>query len=325
MNKVLISKEVPRIAYELLAAEGFQVETLKNDVSLASLTETELAGVEGIITMLSDAINEDFLKKTNALKVVTNFAVGFNNLDISALQKRKILIGNTPEVLTEATAELAVSLLLMSNRNLYQASKSVYEGAWSGFHPLEFLGPTLFRKKIGIFGFGRIGKKISEILHYGFQCPIAILDRGEEKNLDAKKNIHFPLMVLDESEFLSSIDALIIIAPLTSETKHWLNKKRLKLLKPDISIVNVARGDLVEENDIIEFLKNSPSARFATDVMSVEPLPLQHEFMRLKNITLLPHIGSASIEARNEMAKICAKNIIMGIKQGKIFRGPMLK
>lgn len=324
MNKVLISKEIPELASTLLKNSGLCPITLKSDVSLASLSIHELKDVVGIISMLTDPINEDFLQKVPQLKVISNYAVGINNLDLAALKKRKILVGNTPEVLTEATAELTVGLLIMSMRNLYHASHSVYNGDWKGFDPLGFLGPTLFRRKVAIMGFGRIGKKVGEILHFGFQNSISILCRGDEKNQEARKNLNYPIHILTEEDFLKNLEVLILNSPLTDSTKHWLNETRLKKLNPSVTIINTGRGDLVEEKSLVHFLKENPHARYATDVMSIEPLPTEHEFTKLQNVTLLPHIGSASIEARTEMATICAKNIILGINEQKVFKGPVL-
>lgn len=324
MNKVLISKEIPEVATTLIKNSGLCPETLKSDVSLASLSAFDLKEVVGIISMLTDPITDEFLQKTPHLKVISNYAVGINNLDLISLKKRNILVGNTPEVLTEATAELTVGLLLMSMRNLYPASLSVYNGVWKGFDPLEFLGPTLFRKKVGIMGFGRIGKKVGEILHFGFQNSISILSRDNDKNQEARINLNYPIHILSEDEFLKNLDVLILNSPLTESTKYWLNEERLKKLNPQVTIINTGRGDLVEEKSLLSFLKKNPDARFGTDVMSVEPLPTNHEFTKLKNVTLLPHIGSASIEARTEMAIICAKNIIMGINEQKVFKGPVL-
>lgn len=323
MSKVLISKNIPAIANELLKKAGFTPETLNSDVSLSSLDPLQLQEVVGIISMLADPIDDQFLEKTPQLKVISNYAVGFNNLDLVALQKRNILVGNTPEVLTEATAELTVGLLLMSMRNLTLANRAVYDGSWQGFRPLDFLGPTLFRKKVGIMGFGRIGKKVGEILHFGFQNPISIINRGDEKNQQATRDINYPLHIFNEDEFLKDLDILILNSPLNESTHNWLNENRLQKLKTTATIINTGRGDLVDEEALVRFLKKHPDLRYGTDVMKVEPLPTTHEFTRLANVTLLPHIGSASIEAREAMAVICAKNIIMGINEGRVFKGPL--
>lgn len=322
MNKVLISKEIPTKGMELLKAHGLEVVVLDPTVSLAHLNKSNLEGVVGIISMLSDSINEDFLAKAADLKVITNFAVGINNLDISALKKKGILIGNTPEVLTEATAELTIGLLIMSMRNLYSASNSVYNGQWHGFNPLEFLGPTLFRKNVSILGFGRIGKKVGEILYSGFGNTIAVLDRSEKKNDELKNQINYPINIETEDDFLKKCDVLILTAPLTNETEHWLNQSRLGKLKKTVTIVNTGRGNLVHEPALITFLETHEKVRYATDVMGTEPLPIDHPLAKLHNVTMLPHIGSATFEAREEMSLICAKNIIMGLSEKVVFKGP---
>ncbi len=317
MNKVLISKEIPPIGIEMLKASMFSPTILESNVSLSRLNKNQLDGVVGIITMLSDTIDEHFLAQAKDLKVVSNYAVGVNNLDLHALKKRNILVGNTPDVLTEATAELTVALLLTSTRNLHAASSSLYTGSWQGFHPMEFLGPTLFNKQVSIFGFGRIGKKVGEILHYGFGNKISVIDRNS-----VIKNESYPFSTLNEEDFLKNADILILNAPLTNETKYWLNSSRLKLLKNNITIVNTGRGDLIIEEDLINFLNQNPNSRYATDVLSTEPIAIDHEFIKMPNVTLLPHIGSATFEARNEMSQICAKNIIMALNEGKVFKGP---
>lgn len=324
MHNVLISKEIPAIAKELLSSSGLKVKTLDSGVSLTSLKREELTDVHGIISLLTDVINEDFLNKCPNLKVISNYAVGINNLDLDELKKRSILVGNTPEVLTEATAELTVALILMTNRNLFSASSSVYQGTWRGFSPLEFLGPNLFRKNVSIMGFGRIGKKVGEILNRGFQCNIQTISRGNEWDGKAKISIDYPVQFLCENDFLKTADIIVLTAPLNHETKFWLNETRLKKLKDSVTIINTGRGDLVEEANLIDFLINHQYARFGTDVMSIEPLDMGHPFLSLKNATLLPHIGSATFEARSQMAEICAQNIILGLTENRVLKGPNL-
>lgn len=329
MHKVLISKEIPAIAENLLKNEGYRVITLNSDVSLTpvnnSYLKKELADTDAIISLLSDQIDHNFLVHAPHLKVISNFAVGVNNLDLECLKKHEILVGHTPGVLTEATAELTLGLMLMTARNLHRASLDVYEGRWKGFEPLGHLGPSLFHKSFGIVGLGRIGLKLAEILKFGFQGKISTISRSEMKDRELRDSIN-PLLEIEiknENHFLSDLDFLILTAPLNAETTYWLNRERLKKLPKKCIVINTGRGELVDQVALYQALKDRTIWAYGTDVTTPEPLDPKHPLLQLSNFTVLPHIGSASIEARTKMAEICAKNIIMGLKDKKVLHSPL--
>lgn len=329
MHKVLISKEIPAIAENLLKNEGYLVTTLNSDVSLSpvnnSYLKQELANTDAIISLLSDQIDQEFLNHVPNLKVISNFAVGVNNLDLKSLAANNILVGHTPGVLTEATAELTLGLMLMTSRNLYRASLDVYEGRWKGFEPLGHLGPGLFGKNFGILGLGRIGIKLAEMLKFGFQGNISTISRGEHKDHNLKSTINpaINLQIKNHDDFFSDLDFLILTAPLNFETKNWLNSERLQKLPAKCIVINTGRGELVDQEALYLALKNKKIWAFGTDVTTPEPLPTNHPLLTLSNYTVLPHIGSASIEARTKMAEICAKNIILGLKEKKVLHSPI--
>lgn len=329
MHKVLISKEIPAIAENLLKSEGFEVVTLNSDVSLSlvnnSYLKKELANTDAIISLLSDQIDQEFLKHTPKLKVVSNFAVGVNNLDLQSLKAKNILVGHTPGVLTEATAELTLGLLLMTSRSLYRASHDVYLGRWKGFEPMGHLGPSLFGKTFGIFGLGRIGIRLAEILKFGFDGKITTIKRNDQKDqsLLSSVNPKLEIVIKSEEDFLANLDFLILTAPLNEETKHWLNKERLKKLSKHTIVINTGRGELVDQDALLEALLNKDIFAYGTDVTTPEPLDPNHPLLKLPNFNVLPHIGSASIEARTKMAEICARNIISGIKNQKVIHSPI--
>ncbi len=323
MYKVLITKEIPRISMDILKEHSINFDVLGPNVSLTNLNETFLSNYHGLISMLNQPIGADIIQKMPNLKIVSNYAVGVNNIDLAYLKSKGILIGHTPGVLTEATAELTVALMLATSRNLMSAHKDVLNGSWQDFEPMKYLGPTMFRKKIGIMGFGRIGQKVAEILHYGFQADIHVLRKDGKADQEIKALTALPITLHDEETFFSDLDVLTLHCPLTADTIFWLNEKRIGKLPKKCIVINTGRGELIDQKAIYHALKEKQIWALGTDVTTPEPLPITHELLSLDNVTVIPHIGSASIEARTAMAKITAMNIVMGLKEERVLYSPI--
>jgi glyoxylate reductase len=269
--------------------------------------KSKARGYDALITMLSDRIDESFLHCNSHLKVISNYAVGFNNIDIVQASALKIPIGNTPDVLTEATAEVALGLMIAASRNFLSAERSAAQGHWKNWHPTEHLGFTLNGKTLGVVGFGRIGFCLASMCAHAFKMKILYVANNEKINsLGATK--------VELSELLTKSDFISLHLPLNSSTKNMIGKAEFLTMKKNAVLVNTARGEIIDQAALIHALKENLIFAAGLDVTDPEPLPKENELFQLKNAIVLPHIGSATYEARRAMSILAAKNIIAGIK-----------
>ena len=299
MKKVYVTRDVLPEGINLLKNKGFHVEVWdqKRLMSAQELHE-KAQTVDALWCTLADEINKKFLMDNRHLKVITNYAVGTNNIDLATAHELGIIIGNTPDVLTEATAEVALGLMICASRNFRAAMKNAEDGAWTQFEPRGFLGPQLLGKTLGIVGAGRIGGRLSEMAQGAFKMKIKTYKRGEDK-----------------IEFLKDIDVLSLHIPLTPETKHFIGKKEIAAMKESAIVINTARGEVIDQDALYEALKNKKIFAAGLDVTSPEPLDPAHPLYALSNVMILPHIGSATIEARSKMSILCAENILAAFEK----------
>lgn len=268
-----------------------------------------IEGKDGLFCMLTDKIDEEVLNHAGPnLKVIGTMSVGVDHLDLEEIKKRKIKIGYTPNILTDATAELTVALLLCTSRRLLEASPEVYNGGWKAWAPVWMCGPGLNNSTVGVVGFGRIGQavaqrlkpfNVSNILYSGRT------DKPEAKEIGAKR--------VSFDELLSRSDFIIVTCALTPETKEIFNDEAFKKMKSNAIFINTSRGGVVDQNALVKALENKTILAAGLDVMTPEPLPLDNPLLKLKNCVLLPHIGSASIQTRANMAILTANNIITAL------------
>lgn len=298
---VFITRDILSDGPNLLKNNGLNVEVYIENHPIDKATLLEKAkNSNAIISMLSDPIDRDFLMANTHLKVISNYAVGFNNIDIKTATDLGIPIGNTPDVLTNATAELALGLMLSTARNFKPAGDSVKNGNWKDWSPTNFLGPELNNKTLGIVGMGRIGKRLAEIAMLGFNMKIL-----DTKNYTLDE-------VLEKSDFVS------LHVPLNDKTKNMITIKELKRMKPNAILINTARGEIINQDDLIIALEQQLILGAGLDVTTPEPLPLDSKLISLNNVFITPHIGSASLEARRAMSIIAAENIILGLKKERL-------
>lgn len=299
MKKVFVTRKILPDGLELLRQNGFDVEVTNSDYPLspADLLE-KTKGVDALLCTMADTINRNFLEKNTHLKIISNYAVGLNNVDLEAAKELGIAIGNTPDVLTEATAETAFGLMIAAARNFRYAMKSAEAGAWKHFEPQGYLGYALKNKILGIVGHGRIGKRLGDMAHGAFNMEVRGHKRGE-----------------DLVSFLKEIDVLSLHIPLTPETHHFIGKKEIAAMKKTAIIINTARGDVIDQDALYEALKNKEIFSAGLDVTSPEPLVPTHPLYELPNVMILPHIGSATFEARRAMSILAAENIIEEFKK----------
>lgn len=265
----------------------------------------------GLFCMLTDRIDSTVLDKAgNSLKIIATMSAGYDHLDILEIKKRGIKISYTPDVLTDATAELTVGLLLATSRRLLEASEEARTGGWKAWSPFWMCGPGLKNSTIGIVGFGRIGQEIAKRLKPFNPKSILYYNRSEKKK-EAQEigatRVTFD-QLLEQSDFIS------VSCALTPETKEIFNEEAFKKMKSTAVFINTSRGGVVDQNALIEALKEKIIWGAGLDVMTPEPLPLDSQLFKLKNCVILPHIGSASLETRNEMAILSANNIIAALK-----------
>jgi glyoxylate reductase len=264
-----------------------------------------LPQAEGLFTLLSIPVTEEILRVTPKLRVVSNMAVGVDNIDIKACTLRNIPVGNTPGVLTESTADLTMAIMLAIGRHLPQASLDAREGRWKTWSPAGWLGTELNGAILGILGMGKIGKAVARRAT-GFGMKILFTD---------PEIIFFNgATQVSMEELLKLSDIVTLHTPLTAETFGLINKSRLSLMKPTAILINAARGPLVDTSALLKALKQHTIASAALDVTDPEPLPPDHPLYRLPNCLIVPHIGSATIQTRRKMAELACENLLAGLR-----------
>ncbi|MCA9157054.1 MAG: D-glycerate dehydrogenase [Planctomycetales bacterium] len=307
---IYVARQIPEVGLELLRQ---QTQLRLHEGDLPPTREELLRGIAGcvgILSLLSDRIDSEVFNAAGSdLRVVSNFAVGTNNIDIAEAERRGIAVGNTPDVLTDATADIAVSLLLGVARRMKQGARDVEEGRWKTWEPRGWIGLDLAGKTLGIVGMGRIGEAVARRLWGGWQMKIVYTARHPKLELDSRwgaRHVELP-------ELLATSDFVSLHVPLTPETHHLIDARALSLMKPTSVLINTARGEVVEQDALVEALRGGRLFGAGLDVCTPEPLPLDSPLLRLDNCLILPHIGSATVDARNAMAERAANNLLAGI------------
>lgn len=310
--KVFITREIPEIAGKLLKENNIKVNVFKEDQPISKETLiSKVKDADGVISLLSDKIDKEVIEAMPSCKVIANYAVGYNNIDISFAKEKGIVVTNTPDVLTDATAEIAIALTLACTRRIPEGENLMRFNQFKGWAPKLLLGPGLTGKTFGIIGAGRIGTATA-VRAKAFGTKIIYYSRSKNKELEkltgAKK--------VTLEALLKNADVISIHLPLTLETYHLLDKKKLALLKNTAVLVNTARGEIVDEKELIKLLNKNKLFAAGFDVYENEP-KINNELFDMNNVVLLPHLGSATIESRNKMAELAAKNIISVLKGKK--------
>ena len=313
-QKVFITRQIPQPGIDILK-EYFEVSIFPEQRPIKKRELKKFAkGCDGLIPLLTDRIDAEIMDKTG-IKAISNYAVGVDNIDIEAATARKIPVTNTPGVLTNATADLTFSLILSVARRLVEADNYLRRGKWTGWDPLLLLGGDISGKTLGIIGLGRIGKAVAERAK-GFGMEIIYHSKTKFQDDERLLGIQY----VSKQELLKQADFVTLHAPYTEETHHLIGKKELELMKPSAYLINTARGRIVNEEELVEGLKEGLIAGAGLDVYYSEP-QINKELAKLPNVILLPHIGSASLETRTNMAIIAAenlKNALFGSRPGHI-------
>lgn len=309
--KVVITRKILPIALEMLEAAGHQCLVWEEQLPPSKEELEQLChDADGILSMLSDPFDSGLLAKCKKLKVISNYAVGFNNIDTTHCKSRQIKVGNTPDVLTESTAELAIALTLATTRNIVRSHLETKQGHWKTWEPMGYLGVSLEGKTLGIFGMGRIGFCYAKKMQQAFGMNVLYTNRNS--NPEYEKEIGAKWVGLDE--LLASSDILSLHSPLTDETRNLFDLPKFQKMKKGSYLINTSRGELVDQDALVNVLKQGHLRGAGLDVTTPEPLPLNHELQTLSNVVLIPHIGSATDESRAAMARLAAQNIINALR-----------
>jgi lactate dehydrogenase-like 2-hydroxyacid dehydrogenase len=269
-----------------------------------------VAGCDGVLTLLTDRVDDEFLDTAGPqLKVVSNYAVGFDNVDVAACARRRIPVGNTPGVLTETTADLAFALLMAAARRLPEGDRYVRDGNWRTWGPLLLLGPDVHGATIGIVGFGRIGQAVARRAA-GFGMTILYHDVHELPD-DVTAPLGATYATLDE--LLEQSDFISLHVNLTEETRHLINVRTLAVMKPTAVLVNTSRGPVIDQIALADALRDGTIWAAALDVTDPEPIPMDDPLVGLDNCLIVPHIASASRATRGRMAAMAAANLVAGV------------
>jgi glyoxylate reductase len=313
--KVFVSRDIPAQGIDLLHAEGFEVTVWQVDRPLTQPELIENAKQhDALLCMFSDKIDKVFLNECKHLKVIAQFAVGYDNIDVPEAIRLRIPIGNTPDVLSEATADVAFLLMLAASRKAFHLHKTIARGEWTFFRPKANLGMELKNKTLGIFGLGRIGVEMAKRCKGAYQMNIMYCNRSRnpvaEELLLAQK--------VEFDELLAQSDVVSVHCSLNEATKEIFNKTAFHKMKRTAIFINTARGSIHNEKDLIDALNERVIWGAGLDVTNPEPMKPNNPLLSMENVAVLPHIGSSTIEARNAMARLSAENIIHGLRSVRL-------
>jgi glyoxylate reductase len=306
---VYVTRVIPEEGLKLVeAAASVEVWPEEGPPPREVLLE-KVRDVDGLLCLLTDRIDAELLDRAPRLRVVSNLAVGYDNIDVPACTARGIRVGNTPGVLTETTADLAFALLMATARRIVEAERFLRDGKWKTWSPMLLTGRDVHHATLGIVGMGRIGYEMAKRAH-GFDMTVLYADvrphEAAERDYGARR---LPL-----DELLAQSDFVTIHTPLLPETRGLIGAEALARMKPTAILVNTSRGPVVDQAALYEALKNGVIAGAGLDVFEVEPLPMDSPLLTLENVVLAPHIGSASIATRTRMSVLAAENLVAGLR-----------
>ncbi|MDA4112945.1 MAG: D-glycerate dehydrogenase [Thaumarchaeota archaeon] len=270
----------------------------------------EVAGVDGLLCMLTERIDGELLDAGKNLKIVSSMSVGYDHVDLEAATKRGVLVTNTPGVLTEATADTTLGLILAVARRIVEGDRYLRDGSWRlKWSPMMMVGRDVHGKTLGIYGMGRIGNSVARRAT-GFGMRIIYHNRSRDEESEKENGAEYR----SKEELLRESDFLSVHVPLNAETRNSIGAKELAMMKPTAFLINTSRGGVVEERALVEALKAGTIAGAGLDVFEKEPIEVDNPLIGMKNVVLTPHIGSGSVESRTAMAVLAAENLAAGLK-----------
>lgn len=312
MGLIAITRRLPDVATDLLNDAGHEIRLHDTDLPPSREQLTRLvAGADAVVSLLSDAIDVDVLDAAGPqLRVVANYAVGLDNVDLETCRSRGIAVAHTPGVLDEATADLAWTLLLAVARRVLEGHRLVASERWTGWAPLQLLGTELHGRRFGVVGLGRIGTAAARRAR-GFGMEVVYHARSRHERAEAE----LPARKASLDELLATSDVVSLHCPLTEATRHLIDARALATMKPSAILVNTARGEVVDEQALVEALGEGRIAGAGLDVFEREPR-IHPRLPALPNVVLAPHLGSATVATREAMARLVADAVI-GVLAGR--------
>lgn len=313
-KKVFLTRTLDNVSLKELK-KRYQVEIHHGKIPISEIKLREkIKEIDGLICFPYDKINKETIEFAKNLKVISTYSVGFDHIDTEYTKKKKIRVGYTPEVLTDATANLAFSLLLDISRRVSEGDRIIRDGKWKEIYgAFDYVGVDLQGKTIGIFGLGRIGKTLAKRAK-AFDMKIIYHNRKHiSKTEEEKLNVKY----VSFEKLISQSDFISIHVPHTKKTNHLFNMKILKKMKKSVIVINTSRGKVINEKDLVTALKKKIISGAGLDVFETEPIKKNHPLVKLQNVVLAPHIGSSTKETRAKMVEITIKNLNFGIKGEK--------
>ncbi|PTF04340.1 D-glycerate dehydrogenase [Staphylococcus devriesei] len=318
MGKILVTRKIPDQFIEQLEQLG-DVHMWDDEFEPMPRAQflTELEDAEACFITLSEKIDKESIEHAKNVKIIANMAVGYDNIDVALANRNGIVITNTPNVLTETTAELGFTLMLTVARRIIEAQQYVQNGQWKSWGPYLLSGKDVHGSTLGIYGMGDIGRSFARRLQ-GFNTTILYHNRSRHE--DAERQLNAQYVSFDE--LLERSDFVICTAPLTSETANKFDEKAFSKMKKDAIFINIGRGAIVDEEALVNALNNNEIGGCGLDVLREEPVRLDHPLLKMQNVVILPHIGSASVVTRDRMIQLCVDNI-KAVLQGRAPETPV--
>lgn len=311
LPRVYISRRVPDATLALLQ-DHCELDIWPEDIAPPRAAFLDaLAQADGAMTMLTERVDREALDAAPKLRVISNFAVGYDNIDVPAATARRIPVGNTPGVLTETSADHAFALLLAAARRINEGERYIHAGEWKTWSPLQLLGQEVNGATLGIIGFGRIGQAVARRAQ-GFRMRILYSGRPkpEAAALEAEN--------VSQDELLARSDFISLHVPLNAQTRHMIGREQFARMKPSAILINTARGPVIDQDALVEALREERIWRAALDVTTPEPLPLDHPLLSLPNCLVVPHLASATRYTRERMGHIAAENLLAGLRGDRL-------
>ncbi len=302
MKKIIVTCSLPGKALEKLSRK-YNLYIHSSNESIMSYDELKqrIKAADAVITLLSNKIDEEILEVAPKLKIVSNYAVGYNNIDVDACTKKNVWVGHTPGVLTETTADFAFALMMSAARKIVPADKFVRENKFKGWFPELFMGTDIHHKKLGIIGMGRIGQALAKRAK-GFNMDVVYYDSKGDLDLGVAKSINL-------EDLLKTSDYISLHVPLLDSTHHLIDQKALGMMKDSAILINTSRGPVVDEAALARALKEGQISAAGLDVFEKEP-KVNSDLLNLDNVVLAPHIASSSKETREKMAEVAVENVL---------------
>jgi glyoxylate reductase len=313
-SKVFVSRLLPAQALDMIK-QNTEMEVWFDELPPPyEVLLKKVNNAEGLLCLLSDRIDATLMDSADKLKVISNLAVGYDNIDVAEATKRGIAVGNTPGVLTETTADIAFGIILAAGRRIVEADRFVRKGLWKTWGPMILLGQDIHNSTLGIIGLGRIGLEVAKRAK-GFNMNVLYYDsvrksKGEEEKMGVQ--------YVELNELLSKSDFISVHIPLSSDTQYLIGYAEFNAMKPNAVFINTSRGQVVNQGALYDALKSRKIFAAGIDVTEIEPISIDDPLLKLDNIIITPHIASASVNTRTNMALMAAENLLAGLRGEKL-------